>query len=137
MQGRVHRGRRAAYGSRVAREGHVATNATLEALGQRITGGEAKNIASQLPERLGDRLRAEAGEAGELSVEGFLDRVGDHERDRGQVDPSAADVEEHVRGVLSALGDTVSGSELEDARDRLPSEFDPLFEPIDMSEQQA
>jgi uncharacterized protein (DUF2267 family) len=115
----------------------VATNATLEALGQRITGGEAKNIASQLPERLGDRLRAEAGDVGKLSVKGFLDRVGDHERDRGQVDPSAADVEEHVRGVLSALGDTVSGSELEDARDRLPSEFDPLFEPIDTSEQQA
>ena len=115
---------------------YVATSATLEVLGRWVTSGEVENIASQLPERLGDRLRSEAGEADELSVEEFLERVGDYERDH-EVDPSAAAVEGHVRGVLSVLGKAVSGSELEDARDQLPEGFEPLFEPIDTSEQQV
>lgn len=37
---------------------------------------------------------------------------------------------------MTVLGDAISGSELDDARNQLPDEFESLFEPIDMSEQQ-
>ena len=37
---------------------------------------------------------------------------------------------------MTVLGEAVSGSELDDAREQFPNEFDSLFEPVDMSEQQ-
>ena len=37
---------------------------------------------------------------------------------------------------MTVLGKAVSGRELEDAHEQFPSEFDSLFEPVDMSEQQ-
>lgn len=91
---------------------HAATNATLTIFGQRLAGGEAENIASQLPERLDAMLTSEG------------------------IDASSSDTEQHSQGVLPVLGNAVSGSELDDARNQLPSEFESLFEPIDMSEHQ-
>lgn len=64
----------------------------------------------------------------------FLPRVG--ERVETLSDVTALTTERYVRGVLTVLGDAVSGSELDDARDQFPDEFDALFEPVDMSEQQ-
>ncbi|PSP75180.1 DUF2267 domain-containing protein [Halobacteriales archaeon QS_3_64_16] len=116
---------------------YAATNATLEVLGQRLTEGEAENIASQLPTRLDETLTGESAEAEEFSVEEFVERV--FEREREGAGSSVADTDEaeqHIRGVTSVLGNAVSGSELEDARNQLPSEFEALFEPLNMSEGQ-
>ena len=116
---------------------YAATDATLTVLGQRLTEGEAENIASQLPTRLDETLTGESTEAEEFSVEEFVERV--FEREREQTGSSVADTDEaeqHVRGVTSVLGNAVSGSELDDAREQLPGEFEALFEPLNMSEGQ-
>jgi len=116
---------------------YAATDATLTVLGQRLTEGEAENVASQLPTRLDETLTGESTEAEEFSVEEFVERV--FEREREQTGSSVADTDEaeqHVRGVTSVLGNAVSGSELDDARNQLPSEFEALFEPLNMSEGQ-
>lgn len=116
---------------------YAATNATLAVLGQRLTEGEAENVASQLPTRLDERLTGESAGAEQFSVEEFVERVFQHERE--QTGASVADTDEaerHIRGVISVLGNAVSGSELDDARNQLPSEFEALFEPLNVSEGQ-
>jgi uncharacterized protein (DUF2267 family) len=116
---------------------YAATDATLAVLGQRLTEGEARNIASQLPTRLDETLTGESAEAEEFSVEEFIERVFERERERtGSSVADTDEAEQHVRGVTSVLGNAVSGSELDDARNQLPSEFEALFEPLNMSEGQ-
>ncbi|MFC6905879.1 DUF2267 domain-containing protein [Halalkalicoccus tibetensis] len=114
-------------------QAYTVTSATLTVLGQRITEGEAENVASQLPAHLDDLLMSKSAEAEEFSADRFVSRIDDREDVLSDVD---ADAEHHARAVLTVLGDAVSGSELEDAREQLPDEFDPLFEPVDLSEQQ-
>ena len=108
---------------------YAATDATLTVLGQRLTEGEAENIASQLPTRLDETLTGESAEAEGFSVEEFVERV--FEREREQTGSSVADTDEaerHIRGVTSVLGNAVSGSELDDARDSFLATFESAFE---------
>lgn len=114
-------------------QAYTVTSATLTVLGQRITEGEAENVASQLPAHLDDLLMSKSAEAEEFSADRFVSRIDEREEVLSDV---GGDAEHHARVVLSVLGDAVSGSELEDTREQLPDEFDPLFEPVDMSEQQ-
>jgi uncharacterized protein (DUF2267 family) len=115
-----------------SRKGTIAAaEATLRVLGERIAGGQAD------PSRLDETLTGESEAAEEFSVEEFVERV--FEREREQTGSSVADTDEaeqHIRGVTSVLGNAVSGSELDDARNQLPSEFEALFEPLNMSEGQ-
>lgn len=114
-------------------DARTATRAVLETLGERVTIGETEDIASQLPAELEtDMSAAISDEAEEFPLEEFIGRV--ESREEPQNVPGSA--EDHVRAVVTVLGEAVSGGELEDARDQLPTEFERLFEPIDMSEQQ-
>jgi uncharacterized protein (DUF2267 family) len=115
-------------------QAYTITSAVLGVFGQRITQGEAENIASQLPTQMDNVLISETPEAEEFSADEFISRVDD--RVATLSDATASNTEHYIRGVMTVLGDAVSGSELEDARNQLPSEFDSLYEPIDMSEQQ-
>ena len=115
-------------------QAYTITSAVLGVFGQRITQGEAENIASQLPTQMDNVLISETPEAEEFSADEFVSRVDD--RVATLSDATASNTEHYIRGVMTVLGDAVSGSELEDARNQLPSEFDSLYEPIDMSEQQ-
>ncbi|MBX0293658.1 DUF2267 domain-containing protein [Haloarcula nitratireducens] len=116
-------------------EAHVVADATLQTLSDRIVQGEAEDIASQLPRQLADSLTAGPVEAEEFSASEFTDRVETREADLGTLDDP--DGEEHAQAVLEVLGEAVSGGELDDAREQLPDEFDPLFEPVDMTEGQV
>lgn len=115
-------------------QAYTITSAALGVFGQRITEGEAEDIAAQLPAQINDVLISENPEAEEFSADEFVSRVGD--RVATLSDVTAPTTELYIRGVMTVLGDAVSGSELDDAHNQLPSEFDALFEPVDMSEQQ-
>jgi uncharacterized protein (DUF2267 family) len=115
-------------------QAYTITSAVLGVFGQRITEGEAEDIASQLPAHINDVLISKNTEAEEFSADEFVSRVSD--RIATQSDVTAPTTELYIRGVMTVLGEAVSGSELDDARNQLPSEFDSLFEPVDMSEQQ-
>lgn len=118
-------------------DAYAATTATLRTLGERITRGEAEDIASQLPATLEDALtdpNDERPEAEEFPVDEFVERVEERERDR--VEEATIDGGLHAQAVTTTLGEAVSGSELDDAREQLPEEFEELFEPVDMSEEQ-
>ncbi len=104
-------------------EAERATRATLETLAERLAGGEARDLAAQLPPEIGDHLRGQWSDMGErFSLAEFFRRVSLREG----VDPPAAVF--HARTVIEVLGEAVSQGELDDVRAQLPAEFDRLFE---------
>jgi uncharacterized protein (DUF2267 family) len=93
-----------------------ASRATLQTLGERISEGQARDIAEQLPDQLRgviiDGSDPEPFEAGE-----FVHRVAERE---GVEEPLA---KEHARAVFAALGRAVDRSEIEDMEAQLPRSF--------------
>jgi uncharacterized protein (DUF2267 family) len=105
-------------------DAEIATRATLETLAERLAGGEANDLASQLPRGIAEYLRTgQAGEGERFSVQEFFERVSERER----VDlPKAV---YHARAVISVLYEAVSPGEMADVRAQLPTEYARLFEP--------
>ncbi len=105
-------------------DAEIATRATLETLAERLAGGEADDLASQLPRGIAEYLRTGlAGEGEHFSVEEFFER----ERRREGVDLPKAIY--HARAVIAVLYEAVSPGEMADVRAQLPAEFARLFEP--------
>ncbi len=103
-------------------EARRAIIATLETLGERISGGEASDLAEQLPEELKEPLHQAGEDNEEFSLDEFLRRVGERE------DVEADEAREHVSAVMTVLTEACSGGELDNIRAQLPQEFEPLFE---------
>jgi len=114
--GQVHaRGRFASDGEAVR-----AIHATLETLGERLYGGEAENLAAQLPPELGHYLR-EAVTGQSFDLDEFFRRVSMRE---GVDLPEAVF---HARVVMEVLKEAVSPGLLDKVLDQLPAEYDSLF----------
>jgi uncharacterized protein (DUF2267 family) len=97
-----------------------ATRAVLETLAERLSSGEARDLAGQLPPELAPWLATTTPAEG-FDIDEFLRRVADREH----VDLTAA--EQHARAVFDALGRTVSRDELADMVAELPRSFAPLI----------
>ncbi|WP_130330978.1 DUF2267 domain-containing protein [Micromonospora kangleipakensis] len=93
------------------------TRATLETLADRISGGEARDLAKQLPEGLDAHLRKPREHAEPFGVEDFAQRVGA----RAGVDVVLAKAA--IPAVLTTLREAVPGDEFEGMAAQLPSEF--------------
>jgi uncharacterized protein (DUF2267 family) len=98
------------------------TRATLQVLAQRISGGEARDIARQLPPDLDAALRPEHEQAEPFDLEVFVQRVAD----RSFVDHDAAVA--GVRAVCQTLREAVTGDEFEDVLAQLPREYAALLD---------
>jgi uncharacterized protein (DUF2267 family) len=103
-------------------EAERAVRATLETLAERLTGGQARDIAPFVPPELQPVLTSAPEPAEPLSLGEFLRRVAERE---GVGKSTASD---HVRAVFAALGRVVPSRELRDMAAQLPKEFDPLLE---------
>ncbi len=104
-------------------EAERATRATLETLAERLAGGEANDLAAQLPPELAEHLRsAWSGKGERFSLDEFFRRVSEREN----VDMPKAVY--HVRAVMEVLSEAVSKGEMDDVRAQLPAEFDRIFE---------
>jgi uncharacterized protein (DUF2267 family) len=94
--------------------------ATLQTLAERISRGEARQLAEELPPELAPWLHKPDPYAESFDADEFLRRVAARE----EADPSAA--ERDVRVVFAALSQTISPRELRD----VTSEFDHTFAPL-------
>ncbi|MEA2231448.1 MAG: hypothetical protein QOD83_1264 [Solirubrobacteraceae bacterium] len=94
--------------------------AMLTTLAQRISPGEARDIAEQLPEELRSSLR-DGGGPQPFSADEFLRRV----QSRAQLAPDA--VRRHVRAVFAALRQALRQDELADLASELPRELEALL----------
>jgi uncharacterized protein (DUF2267 family) len=97
-----------------------AIESVLEVVGQRITLGQAEDIAAALPPELRPYLR-QTPEAEAFDVNEFLKRISDKEG----VDVRTA--EGHARAVLSVLGEWIPRAELRDTLEQIPNDMRNLF----------
>jgi uncharacterized protein (DUF2267 family) len=105
-------------------EAERVTWATLQTLGERLSGGEAKDFASQLPVPLPQyALSGLAGWGIPLSLDEFTQVVADREG----ADSKRA--QQHTQAVCSVLREALSPGEVGDIRSQLPAEYDRLFQP--------
>jgi uncharacterized protein (DUF2267 family) len=100
----------------------ILSRATLQVLAQRISGGEARDIARQLPGDLDEALRPEHEHAEPFDLEVFIQRVAD----RALVDFEAARA--GVKAVFQTLREAVTGDEFEDVLSELPREYTALLD---------
>lgn len=101
----------------------VLARATLETLADRISGGEAEDLAAELPEPLQGSLRRPPDKQAErFGLEQFVRRTAD----RAGVDTTQA--KEGVRAVLTTVREAVSGSEFRDFMSELPKEYRDVIE---------
>ncbi|WP_210603094.1 DUF2267 domain-containing protein [Brevibacterium oceani] len=103
----------------------VVTRTVLDNLGKQLKGGEAADLAAQLPAELQEPLQRH-GEEDPLTddADEFLRRLADQLGEG--IDPETARA--YARAVLSTVDAAVSEGEIEDLRSQLPAGFAPLFE---------
>jgi uncharacterized protein (DUF2267 family) len=97
-----------------------ATRATLTTLAERISSGQARDLAAQLPPELAPWLATDSGPE-PFDVDEFVGRVADREG------TDLATATRHAQAVFSALGRTVRAEEIEDMAAELPKNFAPLI----------
>ena len=115
VQNRAHLGSRG--------DAERATWATLQTLAERLKGGEAKDMASQLPPHLAQyALSGLPGMGEHFSIDEFFQRVSDREGE----DLSQAVF--HSRAVIDVLKEAISPGEIKDICAQLPPDFNRLFE---------
>ena len=115
-------GRRAALDRDAARR---AAEAVLEALADRITGGQVDDIAAQLPEALHPPLQRGKEQsnaaARPLSLDEFVGGIAEREG----VPP--AEAFEHARAVFATLREALNEKEFSDTVAQLPDDYRALL----------
>jgi uncharacterized protein (DUF2267 family) len=99
-------------------------HATLRTLADRITAGEAQDLAAQLPGPLKDDLRKDREEAEAFDVDEFLRRVGE----RAHVDESTART--GAAATMVTVREAVTPGEFDDITSQLPQEYRELVGPM-------
>lgn len=109
------------------KEAVTAADATLQTLGQRISRGEATNLAKRLPDELADSVTTnDAESAEEFSADVFVERVQTYEQEHTTLD--AAHAEQHVQAVLESLSEEINRNEWHNVQSQLPSDYGSLCE---------
>jgi uncharacterized protein (DUF2267 family) len=105
-------------------EAEELTRATLRTLAERISGGEAEDLAAQLPADVGQWLIKDDEPAHRFGPEEFVLRISR----RAGMEPGRA--RDGVRAVFLTVGEAVSGKEFRDVVSQLPKDFWPLVQPV-------
>jgi len=103
-------------------EAMLVIGATLATLAERLAGGEAKDLASQLPPEIGVfLLQPYAGIGDPFGLEEFFRLVSE----RAGIDLQDASLQARV--VIGVLCEAVSMGEIENVRSQLPHDIRQLF----------
>jgi len=89
------------------------TEATLRTFAERITAGEAEDLAARMPDGLGSYLRGGGEKPANYSYDDFMRLIAERTVDRETAERAAC-------GVLQAMHDVVGDQEFEDAMSQLP-----------------
>ncbi len=96
------------------------TTATLQTVAERISGGEAEDLAAQLPAELKPHLASTDENAQGFDAEEFVRRVAE----RAGMDPERARA--GVRAVFTTVREAVTSGEVDDITAQLPKDFGEL-----------
>ncbi|MFF0232707.1 DUF2267 domain-containing protein [Micromonospora sp. NPDC005254] len=110
-----------------AAEAANVVGATLTTLAEGVSGGEARRLATQVPEELRGYLHKDVDFAERIDLVEFLNEVGAR---AGTDDERTA---EGARAVLTTLREVVSADDLEYLESELPKDFRRLLRPVGRS----
>ncbi|WP_049992091.1 DUF2267 domain-containing protein [Natrinema salifodinae] len=110
----------------------AATEAVLATLGETLTGGEAENVAAQLPDGLASIVEDADHDGAGYDREDFVERVGEQLRGT-DVEPD--DAEQFADAVTDALAVALTDGELQDLKSQLDDDLDPLFEGVTIDQE--
>lgn len=99
-----------------------AADAVLETMADRVTGGQAGDLAMYLPRGVRTPLTDTDEAALDFDRDEFLERIA------ARADAETDEATRMTRAVIDALRDAGAEHELENVRTQLPGEFDHLFE---------
>jgi uncharacterized protein (DUF2267 family) len=97
-------------------EADRTTVTVLQALSERLAGGEPKDLLSQLPKELKERVQP-VPEAQPLEPDEFVERVA------SELDISPQEARARIRGVFHVLREAVTPGEFEDVLSQLDPEY--------------
>lgn len=100
------------------------TRATLRTLAERIDGGEARDLATQLPEGLQAYAFASSETGERFGLDVFVQRVSG----RAEVDPALA--ESGMRAVFDTLREALAPGDYDDVISQLPAGFGQVAETV-------
>ena len=112
----------------------AATEAVLETLGETLTGGEADDVAAQLPGGLATIIEDADHDGAGYDRDDFVERVG--EQLRG-TDVETDDATQYADAVTDALAVALTDGELQDLKAQLDDDLDPLFEGVTIDRENA
>lgn len=98
------------------------TRATLGALGERLSAGEARNLALQLPEPLRESLPVR-DKSEQFGLHDFVVRVSN------RTGLTVQEATGGVRAVLTTLRETIPDEVFDHAMSQLPGDFQEMVEP--------
>ncbi|WP_049926737.1 DUF2267 domain-containing protein [Halopiger goleimassiliensis] len=105
----------------------VVTEAVLETLGETLTGGEAEDVATQLPTDLAGIVQDADHDGAGYDREAFVDRVAEHLQG---TDAEPDDAERYADAVTDAVAAALTDGELENLKSQLSGDLQPLFEDV-------
>jgi uncharacterized protein (DUF2267 family) len=105
-----------------AQRAEEVVDGVLAVLGARLSGGESRDLASQLPGPLQDSVQAAGEKMPSLSSEDFLGEVG--KRLEGA---SAESARWDASAVLTVVASAIDGGQLNHVISQLPTGYAPLF----------
>jgi uncharacterized protein (DUF2267 family) len=103
----------------------TAVRATLAVLGQRLSGGEGKDLASQLPGSLAEQIPDDAP-GQRFDVTSFYQRVAEAERAEGR-EVTEAQARQHARAVAKGLETALSDGLWSHLASQLPEDYADLL----------
>jgi uncharacterized protein (DUF2267 family) len=101
-----------------AEDAEAAVTATLSVLGERLAGGETKDLAAQLPPEFAEALPI-SGPGERFDLAEFYRRVAARE----ERDTDSNTAREHARAVMRVVLDAVSAGERSDVVAQLPADY--------------
>jgi uncharacterized protein (DUF2267 family) len=103
-------------------EAAMLTRAVLATLGERLTGGEADDLAAQLPQELKKELLEAGPEPDDFDLEEFIRRVA------ARTGVSEEEAWRASRAVMTTLREAITEGEFDDVYAQLPKEFNKLLD---------
>jgi uncharacterized protein (DUF2267 family) len=102
----------------------VLSRATLETLADRLTSGQALDLAAQLPKSLQGLLRPPEEKADRFDAREFVRRFSE----RAEVEPTTAG--DGIRAVFRTVHEALTGGEFDDVVAQLPADYADLVAPV-------
>jgi uncharacterized protein (DUF2267 family) len=93
------------------------TRATLSALAERLSAGEARHLALHLPEPLNESIATRTAAAGKFGLDEFIRRVSEH------TGLTVRETTDGVRAVLATLREALGDERFDHVTAQLPGEL--------------